>query len=674
MADPKLKPATPAGAPRRVLLNTGAAPTRRVTLLGANGQSIAQKTPTPSAAPATAATSTPAATPQVDEEALRAQQEYERQMEEYNRQMEEYNRQMEEYNRQIEEQEATEYEPLVEIEEPAAAAPEPKSTPAPKLSVARPGGSTTGPKLSVARPGAAPAAGPKLGVARPGAATPKPKATGPAPTATDESAEQAPEMTDAQQQQRQAYLEKLQKMAEKKPFHKRPPFYIGLGILLAIAIGGYFYVSSHNESVKQADQAKKELQALLGRSMKPGATFNDKEIDMLVHIVLNPEERDETGAYLYNSPQGPKKAAQNAAAILGQEAANNKKIYDRVFKLLAKDAVKLDKMMLETILDRLIKSHPAGLNAKLNNLIKELDLSNSKAQDVVKLVFEYKQNLINSKTGKKDLDLTVPMFCNADIKDELRLTIHYYILQIFRDSKLSDAEIQKIGNDIFAKIKSNEKLTKSPYICKVLGASGSDTALAFYKGKMDKKDDWKIYKSFFEEWRNPDLIPYLVDLRESCSAEEEKQAGTMNSIIFGIALAERDMPTDEARKLIRTVYPDYDTDLTPLNALEVKRIDNNGKLESDEQKEWQRLSSALTHRYKMVKHLSTFSEEYQWVNDILAEDKEFISNIPSTDDAPWTARMKEVNTLLNQAPDKIKNNKAEKAKREANIAKTEKKS
>ena len=655
MADPKLKPATPAGAPRRVLLNTGAAPTRRVTLLGANGQSIAQKTPAPSAAPITAAPSTPAATPQVDEEALRAQQEYERQMEEYNRQMEEYNRQMEEYNRQMEEQTATEYKPLVEVEEPAAAAPAPKTAPAPKLSIARPSGATAGPKLSVARPGAAPA---------------KRAAAAPAQNDNEEEAEQAPEMTDAQQQQRQAYLEKLQKMAEKKPFHKRPPFYIGLSILAAIAIGGFIYVSSHNAAVEQDAQAKKELQALLGRSTKPGATFNDKEIDMLVHIVLNPEERDETGAYLYNSPQGPKKAAQNAAAILGQEAANNKKIYDRVFKLLSKDAVKLDKMMLETILDRLIKVHPAGLNTKLNNLIKELDLSNSKAQDVVKLVFEYKQNLINAKTGKKDLELTVPMFCDADIKDDLRLTIHYYILQIFRDSKLSDAEIKKIGDEIFSKVKGNEKLTKSPYICKVLGSSGSDTALEFYKGKMSKKDAWKDYKPFFEEWKNPDLIPYLVGLRDSCSAEEEKQAGTMNSIIFGIALAERDMPVDEARKLIRIIYPEYDTDITTLYNLESKRYEE-GSLFGDDQKTWVTLSNVLTHKINVIRHISNYSEEYKWVTAVLDDEKDYCDSI---DVSKRTVRLKDLNSYINKASDKIKYNKAEKARREANIAKTEKKS
>ena len=105
MADPKLKTVAPAAAPRRVLLNSGTVPTKRVTLLGAGGRTITPKTPQPAAAPAPApapAEVTPE--PAVDEEAIKAQQEYERQMEEYNRQMEEYNRQMAEYEAQMQAQ------------------------------------------------------------------------------------------------------------------------------------------------------------------------------------------------------------------------------------------------------------------------------------------------------------------------------------------------------------------------------------------------------------------------------------------------------------------------------------------------------------------------------------------------------------------------------------------
>ena len=187
---------------------------------------------------------------------------------------------------------------------------------------------------------------------------------------------------------------------------------------------------------------------------------------------------------------------------------------------------------------------------------------------------------------------------------------------------------------------------------------------------MSKKDAWKDYKPFFEEWKNPDLIPYLVGLRDSCSAEEEKQAGTMNSIIFGIALAERDMPVDEARKLIRAAYPDYDTDTTPLKELDIKRKEE-GKLVGDDQKTWQALSAVLTHKSKVIKHISNYSEEYEWVTAVLADEKAYCDGI---DVSQWTDRHKDLNSDINKAPDKIKANKAEKAKREANISKTEKKS
>ncbi len=695
MADPQLKPATPAGAPRRVLLNTGAAPTRRVTLLGANGQSIAQKTPTPAPVatppPATmpapaAATPAPAPEPQVDEEALRAQQEYERQMEEYNRQMEEYNRQMAEYEAQVKAAEEAAAAAATPAPEPE---PAPQPTPAPtlsaarpaggpKLSVARPAGApATGPKLSVARPGAAPAAGPKLSAARPGAAPAKrpAAAAAPAPEASPEEAAEAPAMTDAQQQQRQAYLEKLQKLAEKKPFHKRPPFYIGLGILLAISIGGYFYVSSHNAEVEKAQALQKAQQELLARSGKPGAKFSAEEIDLLVHIVLNPEEKDEHGNYLYNSAQGPLAAAENAAAILGQEAANDSKIYDRVFKLLAKDVTKLHKRMLNTMLERLVKAHPKGLNDKLNTLIKGLqeNFKEQKAQDTAETIFNYKRNLINAKTAKKDLELVIPMFCDENVKDKLRLELHYYILQIFRDGKLSDNTKKDLGNKIFTALSGKDKMLDSAYTCKVLGTSGSDKALAHYKAKMKDKKKWKDYKSFFEEWQDPAILSELITMRDSCdlsNPEEEKQAGTMNSILFGIAFAERDMTTEEARTLLRTIYQDYDVDITPLKALEDKRKSNT-KLEGEELKQWQQLSAALTHRYNLIKHLSTFSEEYQWVTDLLKDERAYFDAIPGSS---FTDRCRTLSKAINDAPDKIKANKAEKAERELNVAKTEKKS
>ena len=669
MADPQLKPATPAGAPRRVLLNTGAAPTRRVTLLGANGQSIAAKTPTPAVPPAPSpeatptpdavpvptveATPAPAPEPQVDEETLRAQQEYERQMEEYNRQMEEYNRQMAEYEAQMKAAEA-------------AAAPQTQAAPA------------AGPKLSVARPAGTPAAGPRLSIARPGAGPAKrpaaaPAATTPAAPAQESAEGEAPAMTDAQQQQRQAYLEKLQKMAEKKPFHKRPAFYIGLGILLAIAVGGYFYVSAHNADVERIQALQKSQQKLLEKSGKPGAKFTAEEIDMLVHIVLNPEEKDEHGNYLYNSPQGPLAAAENAAAILGQEAANDPKIYDRVFKLLAKDVKKLHKRMLNTMLERLVIAHPKGLNGKLNTLITGLKESfkEQKAQDTAETIFNYKRNLINAKTAESDLKLVVPLFCDEIVKDKLRLELHYYILQIFRDGKLNDATKKKIGNEIFTKLAGNEKMLDSAYTCKVLGTSGSDKALAHYKAKMQDKKKWNVYKPFFEEWTDIAILDELIAMRDSCSADEENQAGTMNSILFGIAFAERDMQTEEARALLRTIHKDYDSDIKPLKALEDKRKAQNGKLEDAEMKEFLQLSAALTHRSNLVNKLRTYSEEYQWVTDLLSDERAFFDAIPGS---CFTERCRTLSKAINDAPDKIKENKADKAKREANVAKTEKKS
>ena len=431
-------------------------------------------------------------------------------------------------------------------------------------------------------------------------------------------------------------------------------------------------IELEQKRLEQELQRIRELHAVLRKSCSPGAKFTAEEIDLLIHIVLNPEEKDEQGNYLYNSPQGPLAAAENAAAILGQEAANDPKIYDHVFNLLAKDVKKLHKRMINTMLERIFIAHPKGLNDKLNTLIKGLqeNFKEQKTQDTAEIIFSYKRSLINAKTAKEDLELVIPMFCDENVKDKLRLELHYYILQIFRDGKLNDATKKKIGNEIFTKLAGNEKMLDSAYTCKVLGASGSEKALEYYMSKMNDKNKWKDDKAFFEEWKDPAILSELVALRDSCTPEEEKQTGTMNSILFGIAFTERDMPTDEARKLIRIVYPDYDTDITPLYELECKRYEE-GRLFGDDQETWLTLSAVLIHKINVIKQISNYSEEYEWVTAVLADEKDYCNSI---DISKWTDRLKDLYSYINRAPDKIRFNMEEKTRREANIAKTKKKS
>ena len=320
MADPKLKTVAPAGAPRRVLLNTGAVPTRRVTLKGADGRSIAPKSPAPAAAPTPAPAQEPVVAPEpaVDEAALLAQQEYERQMEEYNRQMEEYNRQMAEYEAQqkaeAEAAAAAEAEARAKAEAEAAAAAAaaaeaeetaaiveaptpiavPKPVAGPKLSVAKPAGAkpAAGPKLSVAKPaGAKPAAGaPKLGVAKPAAkpalapkpaptaGTALPPGTPPPPAPVEEPAaeyeQEAPQMTDAEIEQQNAYYELLQAEANKTPFHKKPIFFVACGVLLVGAIAAILTVQSSEDAVAAIDAKRKAAASVLNRAIE----INQKEV------------------------------------------------------------------------------------------------------------------------------------------------------------------------------------------------------------------------------------------------------------------------------------------------------------------------------------------------------------------------------------------------------------
>ncbi|MBR1998634.1 MAG: hypothetical protein IJ993_09475, partial [Akkermansia sp.] len=429
MADPKLKTVSPAGAPRRVLLNTGAVPTRRVTLKGADGRSIAPKSPAPAAAPTPAPAQEPVVAPEpaVDEAALLAQQEYERQMEEYNRQMEEYNRQMAEYEAQqkaeAEAAAAAEAEARAKAEAEAAArakaeaeaaaaaakqeetaalveAPTPIAVPkpvaGPKLSVAKPAGAkpAAGPKLGIAKPAAAkPAAGaPKLGVAKPAAAKPAagvpklgvakpaakpalapkpaptagtalPPGTPPPPAPVEEPAaeyeQEAPQITDAEIEQQNAYYELLQAEANKTPFHKKPIFFVACGVLLVGAIAAILAVQSSEDAVAAIEAKRKAAASVLNRAIE----INQKEVftmedakakgvnikcskqdaELLLHVIINHDERDENGLCWGPDTVG---TAMNACVLLGIASEQSADICNMVFKTLADNATKMHPTLL----------------------------------------------------------------------------------------------------------------------------------------------------------------------------------------------------------------------------------------------------------------------------------------------------------------------------------------
>lgn len=667
MADPKLKTVAPAGAPRRVLLNTGAVPTRRVTLKGADGRSIAPKSPAPAAAPTPAPAQEPVVAPEpaVDEAALLAQQEYERQMEEYNRQMEEYNRQMAEYEAQqkaeAEAAAAAEAEARAKAEAEAAAAAAaaaeaeetaaiveaptpiavPKPVAGPKLSVAKPAGAkpAAGPKLSVAKPaGAKPAAGaPKLGVAKPAAkpalapkpaptaGTALPPGTPPPPAPVEEPAaeyeQEAPQMTDAEIEQQNAYYELLQAEANKTPFHKKPIFFVACGVLLVGAIAAILTVQSSEDAVAAIDAKRKAAASVLNRAIE----INQKEVftmedakakgvnikcskqdaELLLHVIINHDERDENGLCWGPDTVG---TAMNACVLLGIASEQSADICNMVFKTLADNATKMHPELLDELLDRLTKTNIKGLNKKLNALAKPLNPKDDAS--VLTVIWTYKERLATKKDVDKVLDIIKLKDVDADLNNAMRA----YMISLFR--KMDNmADRQAIGKQIWDIVKDDEDKLGTQNIMRMLAFSCTPEALEYYKGKMADTKNWKKYGYFIGNWQEDEIAAYINKELAPMCGDDEKLANTVDSMLMKVLTQDRPRSVEDAKALLNLAYDDFWTDTSGMQDALIK-LDENPD-DATLQAEYDKLDRVFRQKEKVIKNLANCKEYHDWVDAIL---------------------------------------------------------
>lgn len=553
MAAPKLKVNTPATGARpklavaaapatRLKVNTGAAPVKKPTLKGANGQAIAPKpepTPapepeiTPAPAPATEPATTvvaatpapaPAATPEADAQAAAeaaAQAEYERQMEEYNRQMEEYNRQMAAYQAQ---QEA-----------PATPAPEPTEAPAVVEEQEE-------------------------------------------EEAVEEEEEEVYEEEETQSPQqlsaRDAYLQQLQVMAQKKPFHKTPLFFIGLASLLVVGAGCFTYITKENAK-REATKARVEAtNAILKRAFEINKqqieTYADaqaKGVDVqcskedaqcLLDMVVDPFAKDEYGRQAYGA--SPKQTAQLACLLLAIASEMDSSIDNMIFSTLDKNAAKMDADLFRTLLQRMAVSDNKGINAKFRKLADSVAAKPKWPKK--SLVLSYVWESMGLRVSGKDIPDIVNLLKSDDLDGTLANALIVCLNNIITLED-DDAKKQELGDQIFDVLPEKYREQMQP----TLGRACSPKALEFYKSQCESPDNWHGSELFFANYHNDDILPYLMELKEQAQqavdeAGDDKGAAkkaaaylrTAEFMIAGVVKQNRDRNVEDAEKLIAMVY------------------------------------------------------------------------------------------------------------------------
>ncbi|MBR5894613.1 MAG: hypothetical protein IKZ13_03615 [Akkermansia sp.] len=618
MAAPKLKINTPAPGARpklavaaapaaRVKLNAGAAPVKRPTLVGAGGQAIKPKTPTPAPAaepeitpvaapepvaapvptpepePVAAPVATPAPEPVADtvaEEAAAeaaaqaeaaaaaeaaAQAEYERQMEEYNRQMEEYNRQMAEYQAQQEAAAA----PEQVVEEAPAPAPTPAAA-KPKVAAPKPAGLK------------AKAAAPKPAGLKSKAAAPKPAA---ALAQTDEPQGDEEDYTESgmsedQMSARDAYLQQLQTMAEKKPFHKTPLFYIALGSLVALSIGCSVYVQNVNAErnarkakidatnaiLKRAHEINKNQIETMDDARRKNFTVecSKEDAQCLLNMVVNPFAKDEQGRNAYGA--APKQTAQLACLLLALASEMEPTIDNLIFSTLDKNAPTMDPDIFRYLIQRMAISNNKGINSKFRKLADSVAAKPkwTKKATILSHIWES----MGLRVSEKDIPDIISLLKADELDEQLAKALSQCLQNIIMMEDDLDKK-QQLGDTIFETLPEKHRFSMQG----ALGRSCSPKALAHYKEQAENPDEWRNVEFFFANYYNDDIIPYLLELKAKATeaveaAGDDKAAlrkakanlDSAEHMLGSVVGQNRDRESAEAQELINLVFDKLNVD------------------------------------------------------------------------------------------------------------------
>ena len=602
MAAPKLNTFQVNG-PKRTLINSGVVPNKRVVLKGTDGKAIVPKKPALSPEEEAAEAERLAA----EQEAARlAQEEYERQMEEYNRQMEEYNRQMEEYNRQLAEQQAAEAAAKAEAEAAAAAQQAAQPAPAAQLpkTVAKPAtrqasilkAPTPG---RVAVKGASPLAAAKvsgtgkalgkaaakaspLAAAKPAAAAAAP---GQAEAAQQEQA--APEMSEDELAQRDAYLMKLQKQAAAPSVWHSKGFWVGMLLLLGLAIYCGCYVATENAKNERAEIQRQNIKAIMHRCVdinKHGVettadakaknvniTCTKKDLQLLMKVVVDPYIKNDVGGNLLG--MDPVGAGRNACLLLGLAAADSKEARDYIFDTLAKKAEDVvDAGLFDWLLQRIGISDAEGVNANLRTLAEKIS---------AKPKFQHKDALLSSVWKVYGLRVTeedVPRILDLlkDDKADPKLVktlcncLDNVIMMI--DDKAKKAQI---GDEIFDSVSQDNLKQLGP----TLAAACSPKALAHYKGKItDAKSMTRNNMLFLAFWGDDTILDYILELKGKAEiANDPKAVNTVNNAIGSFFAQNRERTDADAEKLVSLLCEQPFADTSKLRDI-INKIDKDSTL------------------------------------------------------------------------------------------------
>ncbi|MBQ9094872.1 MAG: hypothetical protein IJY53_00875, partial [Akkermansia sp.] len=433
--------------------------------------------------------------------------------------------------------------------------------------------------------------------------------------------QEAPQMTDAEIEQQNAYYELLQAEANKTPFHKKPIFFVACGVLLVGAIAAILTVQSSEDAVAAIDAKRKAAASVLNRAIE----INQKEVftmedakakgvnikcskqdaELLLHVIINHDERDENGLCWGPDTVG---TAMNACVLLGIASEQSADICNMVFKTLADNATKMHPELLDELLDRLTKTNIKGLNKKLNALAKPLNPKDDAS--VLTVIWTYKERLATKKDVDKVLDIIKLKDVDADLNNAMRA----YMLSLFKKmDKMEDR--QAIGKQIWDIVKDDEDKLGTQNIMRMLAFSCTPEALEYYKGKMADTKNWKKYGYFIGNWQEDEIAAYINKELAPMCGDDEKLSNTVDSMLMKVLTQDRPRSVEDAKALLNLAYDDFWTDTSGMQDALIK-LDENPD-DATLQAEYDKLDRVFRQKEKVIKNLANCKEYHDWVDAIL---------------------------------------------------------
>ena len=617
--------------------------------------------------------------PQEEEADAAAQSDYDREMEEYNRQMEEYNRQMEEYNRQMAElaaqeaqsaepaseeapkpeaePEAKEPEPEPAAKEPEADQAEPEAEPAAKGLEAEQAEPAKEPAVEepVAEPAAAAAAEPaapapqKAPALKPAAKsaaklTKKPVATGglkkkaaaravpptaqPAAEAAageGDAAAPAPGMQDIDADM----LAQLQTQANKKPIWKNKLFLIAVGGLVFTGGLSAFLIiqkNAENEAIiarnakvmsvlRRAQSINEQKIETLADAKAKGVnvTFSPEEAEFLMNIVVNPSMKDDKGKPMFgNNPEG---TAQLAVLGVGLACEENGDICKAIFERMEKEAPLIKPSLYRWLAQRLAATNIKGINTKLRKLadalLKNDDPKFRKREELVAYIWE----AMVLRVEEKDIPTIIKQLETPEIGNQLGnalLNCLYNIIRMMDDP----AKRAEVGDKMYAALNDSMRINAS----ESLALSCSPKALKFFKKRAKDPKNWRTDFSFFANYGNDDVLPFLLELKEK-AGDDKKNSALVQNMISGLFAQNHDRSLETAQKMMALIptLDKVDVDTSEWSELAEKTDPNAAGYVGDDdpqlpelQKRMADIEESRKQKVTLVKMLSGMYD-YDWV-------------------------------------------------------------